>query len=118
MRYLVKKMNAGYRASGIGNPGKGIGRIGRSTTANIMRHTGKKRFVKTGSGGRKGGDKHDGGRIVLDDAFRGVLPVSGGQRGDRGGLYSVEKKETPCRRQPDRTHTKKLLQLQGNTKGG
>ena len=46
--------------------------------------------------GQRREDKHDGGRIVLDDAFRGVLPVSGGQRGDHGEPDPVDKKHAPC----------------------
>lgn len=51
--------------------------------------------------GQRKEDKHDSGRIVLDDVFRGVLPVSGSQRGDHGEPDPVDKK-APCRRQPGR----------------
>lgn len=46
--------------------------------------------------GQRKEDKHDSGRIVLDDAFRGVVSVSGSQRGDHGEPDPVDKKHAPC----------------------
>lgn len=53
----------------------------------------------------------------MDDAFRGVVSVSGSQRGDYGEPDTVDKKETPCEAGTSTERTEKYLQSQCNTEG-